>query len=50
MQPQTALFNALGIASGNAATMVPLLMMCFLPLVYVYLQVSFSPVYFCISV
>jgi hypothetical protein len=35
-----ALFNSLGIAAGNTATMVPLLCLCFLPLLYVYLQAA----------
>lgn len=38
-QAQDAMFNALGIASGNAATLVPLLMMALLPIIYLYLQV-----------
>jgi hypothetical protein len=35
-----AAFDSLGIASGNAATMVPLVMLACLPLLYLYLQVS----------
>jgi hypothetical protein len=35
-----ALFNSLGIAAGNTATLVPLLCLCFLPLLYVYLQAA----------
>ena len=35
-----AMFNSLGIAAGNTATMVPLLCICFLPVLYMYLQAS----------
>ena len=35
-----ALFNSVGIASGNTATFVPILMLCLLPLIYGYLSSS----------
>lgn len=35
-----ALFNSVGIASGNTATFVPILMLFLLPLIYIYLSSS----------
>jgi hypothetical protein len=38
-QRTDALFSSVGIAAGNAATFVPLLLLGVLPFIYLYLQV-----------
>jgi hypothetical protein len=37
---RNALFDSLGIAAGNAATIVPFVMVCCLPLIYMYMQTT----------
>ena len=39
-RPLSAVFDSLGIAAGNTATMVPLGLLCLLPVLYMYLQAS----------
>jgi hypothetical protein len=36
----TAVFMSVGVAAGNTATMVPIVLLCTLPLLFVYLQVG----------
>ena len=38
--PYSALFDSLGIAAGNTATIVPIGLLCLLPLLYMYLQAT----------